>query len=401
MKPSDSSEMIGFDDAVRIVRGAARPLGKTTVSLADSCGRVLCDDVVSDIDMPPFDKSAMDGFACRASDLGRPLKVIGEVRAGRPSRAAVSEGECMRIMTGAAVPAGADAVVKVEDTAENDGEVSVREGSYTGNICYRGEDVRAGDTVLSAGTLITPAVTAVLAAVGSDPVPVFRRPVLGVLATGDELVEPVETPAEGMIRNSNSVQLIAQAGRAGFEVRYLGIAGDSPGGIGKAMKDGEGDVDVYIVSGGVSVGDYDYVPTVLEEAGFEMLIGKVAMKPGKPMVFARSDDAYVFGLPGNPVSAFVLFEIFVKDFCYRLEGHEYKPDLRICRLGSPFKRKSAARLVHLPVKVTGEGEANMIEYHGSAHIHAYCEADGIMRVDSGTLEIAEGEPVQVVMLGRP
>jgi molybdopterin molybdotransferase len=398
---NDPGGKISFATALETVRGEARTLGEETIPLADALHRVLCDDVVSDIDMPPFDKSAMDGFACRAADLGGPLKIIGTVRAGRLPEKSVSEGECMRIMTGAAVPGGADTVVMKEETVETGGTVTVRQGARTGNICLRGEDVSAGDTVLTAGTLITPAVSAVLAASGSDPVPVFRRPVLGVLATGDELVEPNESPAGGMIRSSNGAQLVAQAKRAGFPVVYLGIAGDNPKEIRDTIERGTGDVNVYVISGGVSVGDYDHVPAVLEEAGFEILIRKVAMKPGMPLVFGRREDAWVFGLPGNPVSVFVLFEIFVKDFCFRLEGHDYEPDIRMCTLGRPFTRKNAERLSHIPVIVTEEGKANLIEYHGSAHINAYSSADGIMRVPAGVDRIDAGERIQVVMIGKP
>ncbi len=394
-------ELMPFDEVMEVVLGSARPLGSEEVELADAAGRVLAADVVSDIDMPPFDKSAMDGFACRSIDLERPLKIVETVAAGSMPQKEIGEGECARIMTGAAVPRGADTVVMVEDTEEDDGIVRITRRSGRNNICLLGEDVRAGDRVLGEGSLVRPAEIAVLAATSGATVPVAARPVLGIAVTGDELVEPGEPVGAGMIRNSNGPQLVAQAAETGLPAEYLGIVPDEPGAVPGLIEQASDRIDVFIFSGGVSMGDYDFVPGGLEEAGFELLVHGAAIKPGRPLLFGRREDSYVFGLPGNPVSVFVLFEMIVKPFCFRLMGHDYRPlEITAC-LEKDFTRKGAVRTAHVPVKLMPDGRARLLDYHGSAHIHAYTRADGILSIPAGIESIAEGEDVRVIVPGPP
>lgn len=394
-------ELMPFDEVMEVVLGSARPFGSEEVGLADAAGRVLAADVVSDIDMPPFDKSAMDGFACRSIDLERPLKIVETVAAGSMPQKEIGEGECARIMTGAAVPRGADTVVMVEDTEEDDGIVRITRRSGRNNICLLGEDVRAGDRVLGEGSLVRPAEIAVLAATSGATVPVAARPVLGIAVTGDELTEPGEPVGPGMIRNSNGPQLVAQAAETGLPAEYLGIVLDEPGAVPGLIEQASGRIDVFIFSGGVSMGDYDFVPGGLEEAGFELLVHGAAIKPGRPLLFGRREDSYVFGLPGNPVSVFVLFEMIVKPFCFRLMGHDYRPlEITAC-LEKDFTRKGAVRTAHVPVKLMPDGRARLLDYHGSAHIHAYTRADGILSIPAGIESIAEGEDVRVIVPGPP
>ncbi len=390
-----------FDDVMDIILGSARLLGSEEVDLTDAAGRVLVSDIVSDIDMPPFDKSAMDGFACRRADLDRPLRIVETVAAGRIPEKKIGEGECARIMTGAAVPGGADTVVMVEDTGEKDGIVTVVRRSGSSNICLLGEDLREGDTVLKKGSLIRSSEIAVLAATGSAKAPVAVRPTLGVAVTGDELAEPGQPLNAGMIRNSNGPQLMAQAAETGLPAKYLGIVPDDPGAVPELIERTSGEIDVYIFSGGVSMGDYDFVPGGLEEAGFELLVHGAAIKPGRPLLFGRRDDAWVFGLPGNPVSVFVLFEMIVKPFCFRLMGHDYRPLEVAARLERDFTRKDAVRTAHVPVRLTPDGWVRFIEYHGSAHIHAYTRADGILRIPAGVESLKKGEEVRIVVPGPP
>lgn len=390
-----------FDEVMDTILGSTRLLGSEEVDLADAAGRVLASDIVSDIDMPPFDKSAMDGFACRSADLDRPLRIVETVAAGRMPEKEIGEGECARIMTGAAVPRGADMVVMVEYTEEEDGIVTVTRGSGRSNICLLGEDIRRGETVLEKGSLIRPSEIAVLAAMGNAKAPVAVRPALGIAVTGDELAEPGEPIRKGMIRNSNGPQLMAQAAETGLSAEYLGIVPDTPGAVPELIEHMSGEIDVYIFSGGVSMGDYDFVPGGLEEAGFELLVHGAAIKPGRPLLFGRHEDAWVFGLPGNPVSAFVLFEIIVKPFCFGLMGHAYRPLEVTVRLGSDFTRKSAVRTAHVPVRLTPDGWARLIEYHGSAHINAYTRADGILRIPAGVESLKKGEEVRIVVPGPP
>ncbi|MCK4537651.1 MAG: molybdopterin molybdotransferase MoeA [Candidatus Krumholzibacteria bacterium] len=391
-------EMITFDEAFAAVMTSASPLGSEEVSLDDAAGRVLFEDILSDMDMPPFDKSAMDGYACRKIDLAAPMKIVATLPAGELPTVEIDSGECVKIMTGAAVPAGADVVVKVEDTEESGGMMTVTGKSNAINICYRAEDVSAGDTVLRSGSLIGPVEIAVLAAVGRTTIKVFRKPRIGIIATGSELVEPGEKPSGAQIRNSNSYQLVAQATLAGFDAAYMGIAGDSPEEIATALDGAAASSDIVILSGGVSMGDYDYVPGVIEKNGFDILFRKVAIKPGKPTVFARGKDKFIFGLPGNPVSTFVLFEILVRPFASLLMGMDYDPVKAMVRLSVPVTRKKAVRKSYIPVVLDGTGTAGPVEYHGSAHIHAYAGADGIISMEPGVSRLEKGEEVDVILL---
>jgi molybdopterin molybdotransferase len=389
--------MIPFDEALRIVLASAIYLGDEMVPLDEARGRILARDIVSDIDMPPFDKSAMDGYACRQADLGSALEIVETIPAGRMPSKAIGEGECAKIMTGGVVPEGADSVVMIEHTEIRDGRVVVTKKSNSLNICHRAEDVKAGDVVLHGGTMVTPAETAVLAAVGSVEVPVARRPVVGIITTGSELVPSSRKPSAAQIRDSNSAQLEGQVARAGCVPVPLGIVGDAPEAIGAVIEREWERIDVFLVSGGVSMGEFDHVPDVLKEKGFELLFEKVAMKPGKPTVFGRRGDTFAFGLPGNPVSVFVVFELFVRPFCARLMGASCESLSLEAVLSESVERRASDRIAHIPVRFDGEGRVRAVEYHGSAHIHAYALADGFIAVPAGTSEIGAGETVRVTL----
>ncbi len=390
--------MITFEEALESMLKEARPLGSETVPLERAPGRVLSENVESDVDMPPFDKSAMDGYACRREDLDSPLRIIERIPAGREPGRRVGKGECSQIMTGAVVPEGADCVVMVEHTEEENGQVRVVRKSEKDNICYKAEDVAGGDTVLEKGTVIGPAEVAVLAAVGFAEIQVSVKPVLAVAATGSELVEPSEKPGGAKIRNSNSYQLLAQARRAGFEAGYLGIAYDSPEAIAAVIEESRKGADVLLLSGGVSMGEYDFVPGVLKEKGYRLIFEKVAIKPGKPTVFGVGGEGFVFGMPGNPVSTFVVFELFVKTFCYALMGGRYRPLKVTAPLASDVSRGRSSRLSHVPVRFDERGSVEKVEYHGSAHIHAYTVADGFIAIPVGVEKIKAGTRVQVTII---
>lgn len=392
------SGLMPFDTALDAILSSARLLDAEHVPLDEAAGRVLAGGIVSDIDMPPFDKSAMDGFACREADLGRPLRVVMTLHAGDMPERAIGAGECARIMTGAPVPEGADTVVMVEHTEESDGTVRVIGAPRARNICARGEDVRGGDVVLDGGTLIGPAQLAVLAAVGAARVTVRRRPVLGIAPTGDELVEPGAIRPAGKIRNSNGPQLVAQARAAGLLPEYLGIVRDEPLAIRDVVRRAAGKIDVLVFSGGVSMGERDHVPGVLEGEGFSLPVRGVAVKPGRPLLFAERDGMWAFGLPGNPVSTFVLFETVVRPFCHLLMGHEHRPVVVRAPLRRAMTGRKSDRLDHVPVVIGGDGLAEPVEYHGSAHIHACAAADGIMRIPPGTERIEAGERVEVILV---
>jgi len=389
-----NERMLSLDEARRILAEHAHPLEAESVPLADALGRVLARDAASDCDLPPFDKAAMDGFALRRDPPVKRYRISGTVSAGDPLPAPVKPGECIRIMTGAPVPPGADLVVRFEYTRESEGTVEVLREEAGSNICPRGEDVRTGDVVLAKGTLLGPQMIGLLAAVGCTRVEVYRRPRVAILSTGDELVEPEESPPPGHIRNSNALQLRAHVLRAGGTPIYKGIARDTRESLREKMGACWDRSDVLVLSGGVSMGDRDLVPGVLREQGVEILFSSIAVKPGRPTLFGVRNGVYVFGLPGNPVSTFVQFEFLIRPFMHLLMGHAYRPPEEKLEAGCDFTSRASKRASVVPVRVSPAGEAVPVEYHGSADIRAYTRADGMLLVEPGRV-IRKGDPVRV------
>jgi len=388
--------MIPFAEAHQIVMQAARLLGAEHVAMDESLGRILAEDVVSDIDMPPFNKSAMDGYACRRDDLAGDLQVLETIQAGTVPRCTVGPGQCAKIMTGAMVPEGADCVVMVEHTEELPaGRIRCTRSQARANICYVAEDLHAGDVVLLRGAAITPSCVAVLATVGRVRPLVARQPRVGIIGTGDELVEPDHKPGPSQIRNSNSFQLFAQVLDAGGDPTYFGIAPDTRDGTDRIVKAALADSDVLLLSGGVSVGDFDVVPEVLEQNGFRLQFRGIAMKPGKPTHFGVSEHACCFGLPGNPVSTFIQFELLIRPFLQALMGHQLRPRISQLPLATEISRKRTDRESWLPVAITDEGTIRLLDYHGSAHINALSHADGLIVVPTGMSIIEQGASVRV------
>jgi len=388
--------MISYDDALKIMLTSARPLGTERVPLQKSMNRILADNIVSDVDMPPFNKSAMDGYACRRADLGNVLMVVEEIPAGSFPARKISLNECAKIMTGAPVPEGADVVIMREDTDETSAKKIRFKGKNTSkNICLKGEDVAAGTMVLKKGELITPAHMAILASVGCVEPLVSTRPRVGLIATGDELVEPDRKPGRAGIRNSNSCQLLAQISEIGGLAKYYGIAADKREALMPVIQKARGENDVVVISGGVSAGDYDFVPEMLKTCGFEIMFESVAMQPGKPTVFGRNGNVLCIGLPGNPVSTFVVFELLVKPLLYRMMNHEHRPMIVSAVLDADVSRKNTARQSTIPVVFTSPGTVLPMDYHGSAHIHAMCRADGLVTIPANTPGFKKGSSVHV------
>jgi len=388
--------MIPFEQALRIVMDSARPVGTEQVALQNSLGRILAEDVVSDMDMPPFNKSAMDGYACRRADLRNTLDVIQSIPAGSLPQKTIGPNQCAKIMTGAMVPEGADCVIMIEYT-QNPTNNTVRfiGNNTSDNICVRGEDTRTGELVLHKGTRISPAHIAVMASVGCCRPLVSQRVKVAIITTGNEIVEPEVKPSPSHIRNSNAPQLLAQAQRIGLSPRYFGIATDSKDSLASKIRQAASSSDVILLSGGVSMGDFDLVPETLQNNGFDLLFQKVATKPGKPTVFGISGKTTVFGLPGNPVSTFVLFETLVKPFLFKMMRHTFQPPHIVARLEKTISRKKTERMSWLPVILTKSAGALPVEYHGSAHVHALSFADGLIAIPVGVAELREGTTINV------
>ncbi len=323
-----SAKLISIEDARSRVLAEASPLPAETVPLSEAVGSVLAEDIIASHSVPPFDNSGMDGYAARAADLvdaasGSPARLLiaETIPAGHVATRSLGPGEAARIMTGAPLPQGADTVAQSEITSEEDGYVLVYETVKPGkNIRRAGEDVPAGDRVLAAGTALGPAEIGVLASLGHARVLVHRRPRVAVISTGSELVEVDQPLGPGQIRNSNSYSIRALCRQLGVEATPFGIVPDDYEATRRAIQAGL-EYDVVLTSGGVSVGRFDFVKDVQDELGVERRLWGVAMKPGKPLVFGVRGGTLVFGLPGNPVSAMVSFELFVRPALLRLMGY--------------------------------------------------------------------------------
>ena len=388
--------MIPFEKAYDIVMNSTFSTGNETIPFIDSLNRVLAGTVSSDMNLPPFNKSSVDGFAIRKTDLASDLEIIETVPAGKDPEKIIGQNQCTRIMTGAPVPQGADCVIMVEDTEMLlSGKIRFK-GSFTKeNIAFMAEDVKEGEIVLERGRIIRPQDIAVMASVGHTSVIVSRKPRVGVISSGSELVEPDQKPAKSQIRNSNSYQLLAQLARAGGAGRYYGIAMDDEEITYSIVQKALSENDLVLITGGVSMGDFDFVPAVLEKAGVKILFSRVAIQPGKPTTFGLHNNAIVFGLPGNPVSSYVIFETLVRPLICKMMNFEYKPLEIKLPMKIKFSRKFAERLAFVPVVITDDNKVSPVEFHGSAHISALPRSDGIVALPPGLKTIEEGEIVSV------
>jgi molybdopterin molybdotransferase len=388
--------MILFEEALDIITQSAVPLPTERASLQNSLGRVLSVDIFSDMDMPPFDKSAVDGYACRRADLEKELKVLETIPAGKVPSKFVNEGECSKLMTGGMLPQGADTVIMVEDV-DVTGTNTIRfvAPRTSSNYCTKAEDITKGEKVLDKGTLIRPQEIAILASVGCANPEVYKQPRIGIISTGDELVEPAETPALSQIRNSNAYQLLAQAKRADCQATYFGIAIDTEEATLQIIQQTAAESDIVILTGGISAGDFDFVPAVIQQAGFDIKFRSLAVQPGKPVIFATRGNQYLVALPGNPVSSFVQFELLVKHLICLITGNK-TPLLNLkMPIGTDYTRKKSDRKAFFPVFLSAEGTAMPVEYHGSAHIHSYIHAQGIATIGIGENQISKGTLVDV------
>lgn len=389
--------MLTLTEALNLLKSEKKIMPAEEVSLTRCYGRILAVDVFSDIDMPPFNKSAVDGYACRKKDLQDELKIIGTVYAGEKSDLKIEPFTCIKIMTGSSVPAGADTVIMIEDTElTGDNKLRFTKSNSKTNICYKGEDVYNGDQVLKKGILLLPHHIGVLASVGMTQVKVSGLPKIALIPTGSELTEPDKKPEGATIRNSNTYNLIAQLYRMGLQTGYSGIVKDDPdllsNTIGKAIEKN----DVVIITGGASVGEHDYIPEILSKENMTLHFDKLAIQPGKPVSFSSRNGKYCFGLSGNPVSSFLQFELLVKPFIYHLMGHDYNYPLVTVTLTSQLSRKKSDRMKFVPVKVDSEMKAIEVRFNGSAHIAGLTDATGFGLFPLGTSEINKGETLKVL-----
>jgi molybdopterin molybdotransferase len=399
--------MLSVAEAHAIVLQHARPLPPQVQPLTPAAlGAVLAEDVASDLDMPPFDKALMDGYAIRSADLpdgSRTFAVVEEITAGRAPTRAIAAGQAARIMTGAPMPEGADAVVMVERTQLVDADrvrVDDRPAKPGQNAQKRGQEMRRGETVLTAGSVLRPQEFGLLASVGRRSAKVYPQPEISILVTGDELVDAEQLPGPGQIRNSNGPVLAAQVARAGGVSRSLGIAPDRVDSLSSLIAEGLKS-SILVLSGGVSAGKLDLVPGVLQELGVAPHFHKVAMKPGKPVFFGTRGDTLVFGLPGNPVSALVCFELFVRPALRRLAGHvQPGPFLVQALLADNFPYRTDRPTYHparLEETETGR-QVRPVPWLGSPDLRGLTEANAFLLLPVGDFVHRAGEVYPVLVI---
>ncbi|MDH4100560.1 MAG: molybdopterin molybdotransferase MoeA [Nitrospirota bacterium] len=402
--------MISVDDALKTILAGVPVLGTEKVHIIDTLGRVIAEDVISGRNIPPFDNSAMDGYALKAADTTgaspeKPatLKVVADLPAGYTLDRELQAGEAVRIMTGAPVPPGADSVVRVEDT-EKRGEtvrilVQVKSGKDTRR---KGEDVKVGDVVIEKGTRITPAAVGMMSSVGRSMVQVYQRPRVAVLATGDEVVDVDQEAGPGKIYNSNGYTIASQVREAGGLPVMLGIAKDTREDLEAKLKAGL-TCDVIISSGGVSVGDFDFVKDVLSSLGSEMKFWKVGMRPGKPLAFGVIGGKPAFGLPGNPVSSMVTFEQFVRPALRKMMGYAalQRPTVNAV-LEDDVKKEPSLRFFVRGVvsRVDGKYRVSTTGPQGSGILRSMVIANGLIVLPEGTEGAKAGDTVRVQLFNR-
>lgn len=390
--------MITLEEALKTVYHIDIERSITEKPITEAAGFILAEDIFSDVNMPPFNKSAMDGYACRQADLSKPLEVLEFIGAGTLPKKEIATGTCSKIMTGAKIPEGADCVIMVEHTIiDSNGKIIYQKDSTKENICFLGEDVGKGDKVLNKGAKITPAVIAVAASVGKTQLNVYSPPSVALIATGDELVEPHVFPDGPFIRNSNAYNLQAQIDTTPATVNYMGIISDDKKKLEKGISNALKENSIIILTGGVSMGDKDFVPEILESRGLNMNFHKMAIQPGKPVAFAHGNGKYCFALSGNPVSSMLQFELIVRPFIYHFMGMKYAMPIIPLKLNKAKSRKRTERQQFFPVEIEN-GIAKVIDFHGSAHIAGMVGADGLAIFPIGESNLSENQTVEVLLL---
>jgi len=428
--PDERRPVLSVEEALEHILATVHVLGPERVGLLEAAGRVLAEEVTADQDIPPLTNSAMDGYAVRSADVAQAparLRVVGKAAAGHVSQVRVEPGMAVRIMTGAPLPAGADTVVRFEDTRRDGEWVEVLQAPATGaNVRPAGEDVRAGQVVLQPGQVLRPQEIGMLATVGRTKVAVVRRPRVAILATGDEVVPPDQTPGPGQIRDANSYTVAAQVQAFGGVPLLLGVARDREEWVRQGMREALAQrADLIITSGGVSVGDFDLVKQVLAAEG-EMHFWSLNMKPGRPLAFGQirlpsqrgrtgeggllpasggtgGVGVPLLGLPGNPVAAMISTELFARPALLKMQGFtDWSRPKVAARLTQPIARKDGRRhYLRVRLQETEAGyEATLTGDQGSGILNSLVQADGLAVIPEETNHLPVGAEVEILLLSR-
>ena len=396
--------MIPISEALEIIKHETFSLESETIKLENSVGRILAEEIYADMDLPPFDRSQMDGFAVKTDDVKNApvkLKIIGESVAGKGFDGEVKSGEAVRIMTGARVPNGADSVQKVELTEEADGFIEILEPTKLNqNTVLKGAEIKKGEKIFNVGEIVSENMIAAIASFGYEKLKVFRRPKVAILSTGSEIVDISEKPKKDQIRNSNSIMLKVFADKFA-DAEILASVKDDVENLRKAIKTATENFDILITTGGVSVGDYDFTKPVLRELGAEIFFEKISLKPGKPTVFARKDKCLIFGLPGNPVSAAVTFFLFVRTAILKMQNAENAELKKGFAVASDKIKAAKERDCYLPVSLSTNKKGQLIieslRFSGSSNFIAFSLADALVFVPQGK-KLEKGDVARILFL---
>lgn len=388
--------MISWEKALKLISNNIKQLSSEKVDIVKALGMVLAENVYSTIDMPPFNKSAMDGYALKSKDFKKipiKLKCIGAIAAGKISRTRIKSGECIKIMTGAPLPKGADSVVMIEDTQKAGKYVEINGLAVKNqNVCFAGEDIKRGQKIFSKGEIIDISSIGALAAIGRKFIKVIKKPQVAVLNTGEEIISLGKKLVKNKIYNSNGPQLCSFLVRDGINPKFLGIAKDNYKNLENFIREGLKN-DVLLISGGVSMGDYDLVPLVLRKLGVKEIFHKIKVKPGKPLFFGVKNKKIIFGIPGNPVSNFLIYLALIRQALRKMSGHQ---ECKLCfKKGIVVKRfvKKTGRKHFVLVEIFKKDQTYHIvplSSHGSADIFSLSKADGFMMIEEGVGVVNKG-----------
>lgn len=397
--------MITVSKAIRIIERKTSAIGVEHVALVDCVGRILAEDIIADMDLPPFNRSQMDGYAVVAKDTANApvsLRIVGESAAGHGWHNTMKRGEAVRIMTGAAVPKGADSVQKVEVTSESNGVVKILEPVAKGfSVVKKGTEIKAGKVVIKSGETVSENMIATLAAFGYAKVKVSKQPRIAIIGTGSEIVDISRKPKRDQIRNSNSVMLDVLCRKFGGTTTVMPTVKDDISDLKFQISDSAKNADIVILTGGVSVGKYDHTKTALAELGAEIFFDKVSLKPGKPAVFAKLDKTLIFGLPGNPVSAAVTFHLFVRHAMLRMQSASNCAVRGGYAVLSSGIKAAKDRDTYLPVSLASDDKGTLLatplRSQGSSDLVSIGRADAFAFVAAGE-RIDTGQPTKIVYI---
>lgn len=389
--------MINLDKALELLSKQYFSLHDEFIKTQSSISRVLSLDIYSPVDLPGFNKSLMDGFAYNSNDDCVKFDVVEVIPAGHIPEKSLNKGECSKIMTGAIVPQGANKIAKIEDVDFKDNTMSIIKKSNHSNICNKGDYIKAGDKLLSRGTIISYGEISSLYSIGQKEVKVYCEPKVGLITTGTELLSLDEPLRPGHVYDSNNRILKELIQTITPNINSYGIIKDDRELILQMIKNIYDNNDLIITSGGVSKGDYDYIPGILKELSYNIIIEKVAVKPGKPLIFAEKNGKYFFGLPGNPISSYFDFQMFVKPFIYKMKGYDYKYDVYKGKLRQKIASKEKNRDEFIPVMFDGH-YIDQVTYVGSGHLNVLCNSNAFIKIDKKVTHIEKDSLIDVYKL---